>query len=169
MMKESEKQTRPYRRFGIVRHTFPEMTRTEKAFVVAFVFCGLVAAIVARHSMRRPDEFAIAGLCGCVMVPVLCYWMRHEPAAILQILLFPFSGWSPNWPTIVLMCVRGFGIFCFFSCLFSFPLFFLPASWTNNRLVVLVLLAIAVGVSLRVLWKRRRSSDPGTLPEQAAS
>ena len=96
MLKENEKRTRPYRQLGIVRHTFPEMTPTEKAFVVAFVFCGLVAAIVSRRPMRRPDEYAIAGLCGCVMGPVLCYWMRHEPAAVLQMLVFPFTGWSPK-------------------------------------------------------------------------
>jgi hypothetical protein len=169
MMKENEKRTRPYRTFGIVRHTFPEMTPTEKAFVAAFVFCGLVAAIVARHSMSHPDEYAIAGFCGCVMGPVLCYWMRHEPAAFLQLLVFPFTGWSPNWPTIALMCVRGFGIFCFFACLFSFPLLFLPASWTNNPLIGLVLLAVAVGVSVRVLRKRRRLVESATLPEQPAS
>jgi hypothetical protein len=169
MMNESENRTRPNRTFGVIRHTFPEMTPTEKAFLAAFVFCGLVAAIVARRSMSRSDEYAIVGFCGIVMGPVLCYWMKQEPAAFLQLFLFPFTGWQFKWPTIVLMCVRGFGIVCFFGCLSSFPLVFLPASWTNNPLVELVLLALAVGISVRVLRKRSRSAEPAARPERPAS
>lgn len=127
-MNKSENQTRPYRTLGIVRHSFPEFTRTEKAFVAAFVFCGLVAAIVARPGMKRPDESVILGLCAYIMGPTLCYWMWHEPAAILQLLLFPYMGRQFNWRRIVLMLVRGFGLINFFACLASFPLFFLPAS-----------------------------------------
>ena len=47
-MDEFENQTPPSRKFGVVRHSFPEMTPAEKAFVVAFVFFGLVAAIVVQ-------------------------------------------------------------------------------------------------------------------------
>jgi hypothetical protein len=169
MMNESENRTRTSRSFGVIRHTLPEMTPTEKAFLAAFVVCGLVAAIVVRRSMSRPDEYAIAGFCGCVMGPVLCYWMRQEPAAFLQLFVFPFTGWQFKWPTIVLMCVRGFGIVCFFGCLASFPLFFLPASWANSSVGELVILALAVSISVRVLRKRSRSAEPETRPERPPS
>jgi hypothetical protein len=166
-MNESENRTRPYRTIGIVRPTFPEMTRTEKAFVVAFAFCGLVATVVVRKSMDGVQN-AIGGFSLCVMGSVLCYWMRHEPAAFLQLFLFPYTGWSPKWPRVVLMGVRGFGIFGFFGCMSAFPFAFLPKSWTNNPLVGLILLALVVWVSVRVLRKRTRMAKPAVLPELPA-
>jgi ABC-type cobalamin transport system permease subunit len=93
MMDKSENRTRPYRTFGVIRYTFPEMTPTEKAFLGAFVFCGLVAAIVVRRSMSG-SQYAIAGVSLCIMGSVLSYWMRHEPAAFLQLFLFPYTGWQ---------------------------------------------------------------------------
>jgi hypothetical protein len=163
-MNESENHTRPYRNFGVIRHTFPELTPTEKKFVAAFVFCGLVAAIVVqRHPMGRPEN-VIFGLCAYVMGPVLCYWMRREPDAFLQLFLFPYTGWRIKWPRIVLMGVRGFGIVSFFGCLASFPLFFLPASWANTPLGELIILGLAVIVSMRALRKRPLSAEPRTQP-----
>jgi hypothetical protein len=163
-MNERENQTRPSRKFGAVRHSFPELTPTEKAFIVAFVFFGLVAAIVVRPAMNRPNEYAIGGFCGYVMGTTLCYWMRHEPAAVLQLLLFPFTGWQFNWPPSVLMLIRGFGIFSFIGCMISFPLFFLPASWTSNVLFELVILAFTVLVCVRALRKRSIPAEPRTQP-----
>jgi hypothetical protein len=163
-MIDRENQTRPDRKFGVLRHTFPELTPTEKAFVVAFVFFGLVAAIVVRPASSRPDENVIVGFCGCIMGPTLAYWMRQEPAAMLQLFLFPLSGRQFKWPRIVLMLVQGFGIVSFFGCLVSFPLFFLPASWTNNLLVESVLLVLAVIISVRALRKRSQPTEPRTNP-----
>jgi len=168
IMNESENQTRRYRSFGIVRHTFPEMTPTEKAFVPAFAFCGVVATMVVRRSMSGIQS-AIGGVSLCVMGAVLGYWMRHEPAAFLQLLWFPFTGWTPRWPRIVLMCIRAFGVVCFFSCLSSFPLVFLPASWTKSPVAEVVILAFALSVSAFALRKRSRSPEPATHPEQTPS
>jgi hypothetical protein len=78
MTNEDQNRSRPYRQFGVVRHTLPDLTPTEKAFIVAFGASGLIAAIFAGKSMRRPDE-AIVAFCGCIMGPVLAYWMRYEP------------------------------------------------------------------------------------------
>jgi hypothetical protein len=162
IMSESENQTRPSRNFGVVRHSFPQLTQTEKAFVGAFVFSGLVAAIVLRPAMHRPDEYAIGGLCAYIMGPTLCYWMWHEPGAVLQLLLFRFRGWQVKWPPVVLMLIRGFGIVNFIGCLLSFPLVFLPASWTNNLLGELVVLVLTAIISVRALRKRSLSVEPQT-------
>ena len=94
------------------------------------------------------------------MGTTLCYWLWHEPSAVLQLLLFPFSGSQLNWPPIVLKLVRGFGIINFVGCLISFPFFFLPASWTNNPLVELAVLALAVIISVRALRKRSIPVEP---------
>jgi hypothetical protein len=66
-MNESENRTRPYRTFGVIRHTFPELTPTEKKFAAAFVFCGLVAAIVVQHHPMTRPERALVGFCMSVM------------------------------------------------------------------------------------------------------
>jgi hypothetical protein len=148
----------------VIRHTFPELTPAEKNFVAAFVFCGLVAAIVGQHRPMGGPENVILGLCAYAMGPVLCYWMRHEPDAFLQLFLFPYTGWRIAWPRIVLLCVRGFGIVSFFGCLAAFPLVFLPASWVRSPLCELIILALSVIVSARALGKRPRSVEPRTHP-----
>jgi hypothetical protein len=163
-MNERENRTRPYRNFAVIRHTFPELTSTEKAFVAAFVFCGVVATIVVQHHPMRGPDSAIVAFCGCVMGPVLAYRMRQDPAAFLQLFLFPFTGWQFKWPTIVLTCVRGFGIVCFLACLASFPLFFLPTSWTNAPLGEFVILVLAIIISVRALRKRSLPTEPRTNP-----
>jgi hypothetical protein len=156
MSNEGENRSRAYRKFGMVRHTFPDFTPTEKAFLVGFVVSGPVAAIFAGKSMRGSDR-AIVGFCGCIMSPVLGYWMRYEPAAFLQFLLFPITGYSPKWPRIVLMCVRAFGYVAVFGALSSLSMILLPASWTKSPTVGLVLLAITVGITVFVLQKRSRT------------
>src|SRR5437879_6753734 len=92
-MNESENQTRRYRSFGIVRHTFPEMTPTEKAFVAAFAFCGVVATIVVRRSMSGIQS-GIGGVSLCVMGAVRGYCMRPEQAAFVLLLWFSFTWWT---------------------------------------------------------------------------
>jgi hypothetical protein len=140
----------------MVRHTFPDFTPTEKAFIVAFVVSGLIAAIFAGKPMKGPDR-AIVGFCGCIMSPVLGYWMRFEPAAFLQFLLFPFTGYSPKWPRIVLMCVRAFGYLAVFGALSSVSMMLLPTGGTKSPTAGLLLLAITVGVTVFVLRKRSRT------------
>ena len=156
MLHEGENRSRPYRKFGMVRHTFPDFTPTEKAFIVAFVVSGLVAAIFAGRSMRGADR-AIVGFCGCIMSPVLGYWMRYEPAAFLQFLLLPFTGYSPKWPRIVLLCVRAFGYLAVFGALSSMSMILLPASGTKSPTAGVLLLAITVGVTVFVLRRRSRT------------
>jgi hypothetical protein len=155
MTNEDQNRSRPYRRFGVVRHTFHDLTPTEKAFIVAFGVFGLIAAFFAGKSMRGPAE-AIVAFSGCIMGPVLAYWMRYEPATVLQIFLFPFTGHSPKWPRIVLMSVRAFGIVALFSSLFSLPLVFLPASCTKSPICQAALITIALGISIFALRKRSR-------------
>jgi len=156
MIHDGENRSRLYRKFGMVRHTFPDFTPTEKAFIVAFVVSGLVAAIFAGKSMTGPDR-AIVGFCGCIMSPVLGYWMRHEPAAFLQFLIYPFTGYGPKWPRIVLMCVRAFGYLAVFGALCSVSMILLPASGTKSPTAGLVLLAITGGITVFVLRKRSRT------------
>src|SRR2546429_9506576 len=104
-MNESENQTRRYRSFGIVRHTFPEMTPTEKAFVPAFAFCGVVATMVVRRSMSGIQSaigggrlFALGGGGG--------FWVGGETGALLPFLWVPFTGWAPKRGPVVLIGVR---------------------------------------------------------------
>lgn len=44
---DPERTRPPYRKLGILYHHFPEITRTEKGFVLAFIACGVVLTLLA--------------------------------------------------------------------------------------------------------------------------
>src|SRR2546430_11772882 len=100
-MNESENQTRRYRSFGIVRHTFPEMTPTEKAFVPAFAFCGVVATMVVRRSMSGIQS-AIGGGGPRFLGGGAGAWRGGPAGAIVALLFFPFSRRVPTMSEDVL-------------------------------------------------------------------
>lgn len=145
----------PYRKFGIIYHRFPEMTRAEKGFVVAFVTCGVIMVFLTMHGPMPRAENPLVGFCAAIMGGVLCYWAKHEPAALLGFLLFPFTGRAVQWPSSVLFCVRAFAVLGFFGSVSSFLVAFLPASFYNSPGPGLLLLVLAVAVCFFFLRRRK--------------
>jgi hypothetical protein len=88
-VRADENLPRPFRTFGVLRHTFPEMTRAEKRFLVLGVSCLGILALLLYHKPPTGAESAVQAFCAGVGASVLAYWMKQEPEALLQFLLFP--------------------------------------------------------------------------------
>ena len=70
----SQNSPRPARRFGIIAHTFPEMTPVETAFLYAFVVCGrLLTLLIQRGTSSITSGFWVVALCASVMGSTLGY------------------------------------------------------------------------------------------------
>lgn len=160
-------ELRPNRKFGIVQHTFPEMTGTEKRFVWAFIASGCILLLLLRDSVKQSTVQGQLALCAGIMGGTLAYWMRQEPAAVLDLLVFPYTGgrlWfgrpQVRWPRWVLASVRVFGVVSFFGAVSGVGALSLPQNWTSNGpnapgLKGLILLAIEVGFCFYVLRERK--------------
>jgi hypothetical protein len=95
-VRADENLPRHFRTFGVLRHTFPEMTRAEKQFLVLTVFCLGLLALLLYHKPPTRTESTVQASCAGVGASVLAYWMKQEPEALLQFLLFPYTGWRAD-------------------------------------------------------------------------
>lgn len=138
------------------------MTRLEKSFIVAFLVSGAIMTLLTIHGGKLRAENPLVGFCAAIMGGVLAYWAKHEPAALLDFLFFPFTGWAVRWPRFILFCVRAFGVLSFFGSVSGFLVTLLPASVYNSPGPGLLLFAFAVAVCFFLL--RRRRSTPPFLP-----
>jgi lysylphosphatidylglycerol synthetase-like protein (DUF2156 family) len=158
----SQNSPRPARRFGIIVHTFPEMTPIETAFLYAFVVCGcLLTLLIERGTSSITSGFWVVALCASVMGTTLGYWMRHEPEAWLDLLVSWYSIPTGRvrhvcWPRTVVFGVRAFGVMAFFGTLISFAVAVLPDHPTSSPGPALLLYPIVLAVSFVALRKRPR-------------
>ena len=150
----SERSAPTYRKFGIVRHTFPLMTVLEKIFLTFGVFCLLILAFISNHKPMTGAESQVAYTCVGIGGSVFSYWLRQEPAACLELLLFPFWGLKIKWPRVVLIGISFYGGTCFFGCLFGAPLVAFPA-WSKSQFAELLVFQFAVVMCVICLRKRR--------------
>ena len=151
----------PFRSFGILKHKFPEMTWTEKAFLVAFVLCGGIVMLAARGARMSDTDLAVAAPFMGTMSCVMGYWMRHEPEACLQFIVFPFLALRVRWPRSLVRLVRWTGVFIFFNGIFAPLCVVLPHSWLQNLLVVPILLTIALAATAALVRKPRNGLAGG--------
>jgi hypothetical protein len=137
-MRDEAPVQRPYRKFGILRHTFPEMTPIERVFVWSSVVAGCVMIVVVGPATGRSGSLSGLALVAAIAGGTLCYWMRQEPAAVLDLFVFPYTAGSLlpgraqiRWPRWMLAGVRVFGVCSFFGAVSGAALFDLPATWTG--------------------------------------
>jgi hypothetical protein len=158
----TQNSPRPARRFGIIVHTFPEMTPVETAFLYAFVACGcLLTLLLRRGTSSLTSGFWFVALSACVMGTTLGYWMRHEPEAWLDLLVSWYSiptGRLHNvrWPRIVVFGVRAFGVVAFYGALMSLAVAVLPDRSASSPGPALLFYSIVLFVSFIALRKRPR-------------
>ncbi len=145
----------PYRKLGILYHHFPEMTRTEKGFILAFIACGVVLTLLTTGGKAHAEN-PLAGFCAATIGGVLCYWAKQEPAALLDFLIFPFFRSAAPWPRSVLFCVRAFGVVGFFGSVSGFLTVLSPAVFRDSLGGGFFLLAVAIAICFFFLRRRSR-------------
>jgi hypothetical protein len=144
--------------FRYMRYHVPELSLLERLFLILWVACAVILIITVEQK-ETPQQLSVFAFCASIMVGVLGYWMRHEPAYILQFFLWPFAQQMTRWPRILLWPVRAFGCIGFIIAVFVLPLLFLPDWLTYSGSGAVFMLASELIITVVALWKRKPPKD----------
>jgi hypothetical protein len=152
--------------FRYMRYHVPEFSLPERFFLIMWVGCAVIA-IIAVEQKPTPHQLDVIAFCAWIMTGVVGYWMRHEPAYVLQFFLWPFTQQMTRWHGILLWPVRIFGCVGFIIAMFACPAVFLPDGLTKNAGGIAFVLASEVIISVIALWRRKPPKDyPGGMQPQ---
>lgn len=152
-------KTQPRRVLGILYSAFPSMTRCETVLFRVSLGSAALAALFTGKNMSHDRETTLIFLLffpGCV----LAYWMRQAPAAMLQLLIFPYAGIAVRWPRFLQRCIQIFGVITLFSLTNATALLLSGIAKARTPWPSLVLASVCIAVTVIVMRKRK-----GVLPD----